>query len=60
MFEDMLYDIRLMRFVQFGRRRPLILGGIWQSLWLFVFAAAGTAKDPIENPGLGKRTFILI
>lgn len=49
-----------MRFVQFGRRRPLILGGIWQSLWLFVFAAAGTAKDPIENPGLGKRTFILI
>lgn len=33
---------------------PLIIGGIWQSFWLFVFAAAGTAKDPTENPNIGK------
>jgi len=39
---------------KYGRRIPLILGGIWQSAWLFVFAAAGTAKDPKENEGIGK------
>ncbi|KIK54365.1 hypothetical protein GYMLUDRAFT_48737 [Collybiopsis luxurians FD-317 M1] len=39
---------------KFGRRKPLIIGGIWQSLWLFVFAAAGTAKNPQNNPGIGK------
>lgn len=33
---------------------PLIIGGIWQSLWLFVFAAAGTAKDPTTDQGIGK------
>ncbi|KAF8814578.1 hypothetical protein BYT27DRAFT_7129908 [Phlegmacium glaucopus] len=38
---------------RFGRRLPLIVGGIWQSMWLFVFAAAGTAKDPTSNPGIG-------
>lgn len=38
---------------KFGRRLPLIYGGIWQSIWLFVFAAAGTAKDPSENKGIG-------
>ncbi|KAF9530744.1 general substrate transporter [Crepidotus variabilis] len=39
---------------RYGRRKPLIIGGIWQSLWLFVFASAGTAKDPSTNPGIGK------
>ncbi|KAG6852953.1 hypothetical protein C0991_007933 [Blastosporella zonata] len=39
---------------RFGRRLPLIIGGIWQSCWLFVFAAAGTAKSPHNNPGIGK------
>ncbi|KAH8105333.1 general substrate transporter [Cristinia sonorae] len=39
---------------KFGRRMPLIIGGIWQSAWLFVFAAAGTAKDPTDNPNIGK------
>ncbi|KAI5476670.1 hypothetical protein MNV49_007383 [Pseudohyphozyma bogoriensis] len=37
----------------YGRRVPLIIGGVWQSMWLFVFAAAGTAKNPqptAENP----------
>ncbi|TFK38512.1 general substrate transporter [Crucibulum laeve] len=38
---------------RFGRRRPLIIGGIWQAVWLFVFAAAGTAKDPTENKNIG-------
>ncbi|THH04805.1 hypothetical protein EW145_g5250 [Phellinidium pouzarii] len=39
---------------RFGRRGPLIIGGIWQSMWLFVFAAAGTAKDPTTDSGIGK------
>ncbi|KAF9005036.1 general substrate transporter [Cyathus striatus] len=39
---------------KFGRRWPLMLGGIWQSIWLFVFAAAGTAKDPTNNQDIGK------
>ncbi|RDB21794.1 High-affinity glucose transporter ght2 [Hypsizygus marmoreus] len=39
---------------RFGRRVPLIVGGVWQSMWLFVFAAAGTAKVPQENPNIGK------
>ncbi|KDR83797.1 hypothetical protein GALMADRAFT_236183 [Galerina marginata CBS 339.88] len=38
---------------RFGRRLPLIYGGLWQSAWLFVFAAAGTAKDPSTNKGTG-------
>lgn len=43
-------------FEKFGRRWPLIIGGLWQSAWLFVFAAAGTAKDPSTSEGIGKRT----
>ncbi|KAI0820915.1 general substrate transporter [Trametes gibbosa] len=39
---------------KFGRRMPLIIGGIWQSIWLFIFAAAGTAKDPTKDEGIGK------
>lgn len=39
---------------QFGRRRPLIIGGLWQSAWLFVFAAAGTAGDPETDESVGK------
>lgn len=38
---------------RFGRRMPLIIGGLWQSAWLFVFAAAGTAKDPMQNKNIG-------
>lgn len=30
-------------------------GGLWQSAWLFVYAAAGTAKDPTENKSIGTR-----
>ncbi|EAU83615.1 monosaccharide transporter [Coprinopsis cinerea okayama7 len=39
---------------RFGRRLPLIWGGLWQALWLFVFAAAGTARDPLYNESVGK------
>ncbi|KAL5522838.1 hypothetical protein ACEPAG_8856 [Sanghuangporus baumii] len=39
---------------RFGRRLPLIWGGLWQSVWLFAFAAAGTAKDPTTDEGIGK------
>ncbi|KAI0919943.1 hypothetical protein AcW1_002933 [Taiwanofungus camphoratus] len=38
---------------RFGRRLPLIIGGLWQSAWLFVFAAAGTAKDPTTHKSIG-------
>lgn len=38
---------------RYGRRWPLIIGGLWQSAWLFVYAAAGTAKDPETNQGIG-------
>jgi len=39
---------------KFGRRKPLIIGGLWQSTWLFVFAAAGTAGDPEGDTTIGK------
>lgn len=39
---------------QFGRRKPLIIGGLWQSAWLFVFAASGTAGNPQDDKMIGK------
>ena len=39
---------------RFGRRLPLIIGGVWQGLWLFVFAATGTVGNPIYDEGVGK------
>jgi hypothetical protein len=38
---------------RFGRRWPLIIGGLWQSAWLFVFAAVGTTKNPETDPSAG-------
>jgi SP family sugar:H+ symporter-like MFS transporter len=38
---------------RFGRRWPLIIGGLWQSAWLFVFAGVGTAKNPEEDKTVG-------
>ncbi|KZW00031.1 general substrate transporter [Exidia glandulosa HHB12029] len=38
---------------RYGRRLPLIYGALWQSAWLFVFGAAGTAIDPSSNKGIG-------
>jgi SP family sugar:H+ symporter-like MFS transporter len=34
---------------RFSRRWPLIIGGVWQSCWLFVFAGAGVGGDPEEK-----------
>ncbi|BGP40078.1 hypothetical protein JCM10449v2_004036 [Rhodotorula kratochvilovae] len=38
---------------RFGRRIPLIIGGLWQGAWLIVYAAAGTAKNPEDNESIG-------
>lgn len=38
----------------FGRRQPLIWGGLWQGCWLIVFAASATAKSPYEDSNIGK------
>ena len=40
-------------FERYGRRKPLIVGGLWQSFWLFAYAIAGTIKDPRESEGVG-------
>ncbi|KAG9037599.1 hexose transporter hxt1 [Tulasnella sp. JGI-2019a] len=34
---------------RFGRRNPLIIGGIWQGCWMIVFATVGTTKDPTTD-----------
>jgi hypothetical protein len=35
---------------------PLIIGGVWQSIWLFVFAATGTAVSDLNaHKGAGER-----
>lgn len=39
---------------RFGRRIPLMVGGIWQSAWLIVYATAGTVRDPQTDEGIGK------
>lgn len=44
--------------LQYGRRLPLIIGAVWQSGWLFVFAAAGTVKDPKTDANIGKREYL--
>ncbi|KIY74122.1 general substrate transporter [Cylindrobasidium torrendii FP15055 ss-10] len=46
--------IGLIIFQKCGRRWPLILGGLWQSAWLFVFGAMGTALDPTESKIAGQ------
>ncbi|BGP16183.1 hypothetical protein JCM10213_001399 [Rhodosporidiobolus nylandii] len=38
---------------RFGRRIPLIIGGVWQGIWLIIYGAAGTAKDPAEDKSIG-------
>lgn len=34
---------------RFGRRKPLIFGGIWQFCWLMVFSSVGSQLDPSEK-----------
>lgn len=36
-----------------GRRIPLIVGAVWQAVWLLIFASVGTALPPTENPVAG-------
>ncbi|KAF4340961.1 low-affinity hexose transporter HXT3 [Fusarium beomiforme] len=38
---------------RFGRRKPLIIGALWQAAWLAVFASIGTAIDPAKNSTVG-------
>ncbi|CAG9956379.1 unnamed protein product [Clonostachys rosea f. rosea IK726] len=38
---------------RYGRRWPLFLGAIWQSVWLVVFAAVGTSLPPEDNSTSG-------
>jgi SP family sugar:H+ symporter-like MFS transporter len=40
---------------KFGRRWPLILGGLWMSLWLFVFACIGVTRDVANDKAAGSR-----
>jgi SP family sugar:H+ symporter-like MFS transporter len=32
---------------RFGRRWPLIIGGLWQAAWLFAYASVGVIYDTI-------------
>ncbi|TGZ78657.1 general substrate transporter [Ascodesmis nigricans] len=34
---------------RFGRRKPLIFGGLWQMSWLIVFGAVGSELDPASK-----------
>ncbi|KAF4972877.1 hypothetical protein FSARC_648 [Fusarium sarcochroum] len=38
---------------KFGRRWPLIIGGVWQCAWLVIFASVGTAIDPEDSSTSG-------
>ena len=39
---------------RFGRRMPLIVGGLWQGAWLLVFASVGSTRDPTVDQGAAK------
>lgn len=38
---------------RFGRRKPLLVGGIWQVIWLLVFGSVGSQYDPMTNKAVG-------
>ncbi|KAF8429595.1 general substrate transporter [Tirmania nivea] len=38
---------------RFGRRKPLLAGGIWQVIWLLVFGSVGTVYNPMTNKAVG-------
>lgn len=38
---------------KFGRRNPLVIGGIWQSIWMLIFASVGTGMKPESNKSAG-------
>lgn len=41
---------------RFGRRWPLIIGGLWQSAWLFAYASVGVTHD---SQAKGPGTFLI-
>ncbi|KAF2835118.1 general substrate transporter [Patellaria atrata CBS 101060] len=36
-----------------GRRIPMIVGAVWQSVWLLIFASVGVARPPTEYKSSG-------
>jgi SP family sugar:H+ symporter-like MFS transporter len=38
---------------RFGRRVPLFIGGLWQAIWLLIFAVIGLVRPPTEHPSSG-------
>ena len=36
-----------------GRRVPLVVGGLWQAVWLLIFAIIGVVLPPQDNPAAG-------
>ncbi|KAF2683280.1 general substrate transporter [Lentithecium fluviatile CBS 122367] len=36
-----------------GRRIPMIVGAVWQALWLLIFASVGVARPPTEYTSSG-------
>lgn len=36
---------------RYGRRKPLIIGGLWQAAWLIVFAAVGSQTSETSKTG---------
>ena len=42
---------------RYGRRWPLIIGGIWQSVWLFAYASVGVTRDTADK---GTGNFLIV
>ncbi|KAF8476842.1 general substrate transporter [Kalaharituber pfeilii] len=38
---------------RFGRRKPLIFGGLWQCAWLIIFGSVGSQFNPTDNRAAG-------
>ncbi|KAJ8109078.1 hypothetical protein OPT61_g7719 [Boeremia exigua] len=38
---------------RFGRRMPLVYGGLWQATWLLIFAVIGIVRPPTEHTDSG-------
>jgi SP family sugar:H+ symporter-like MFS transporter len=38
---------------RFGRRTPLVFGGLWQAAWLLIFAIIGIVRPPTEHTDSG-------
>lgn len=38
---------------RFGRRMPLVIGGLWQATWLLIFAIIGIVRPPTDHSSSG-------